>query len=66
MPRLKPQAVVTVYKDPVACTEIEGTAILKTFYRSRGPLVEYWLVHFIDDPEGDDCARWINTRDHSL
>ena len=67
--------IITIYMDPIGCTEPEGRAVLvarggRTSPQARrmndrikevkGVRLEYWLVQFIGDGFGAvEYGRWI-------
>lgn len=55
---------VKVYTDPITETDAEGEAMLlneKRIDEFNG--LALWLVHFVNDPDGEVYRRWIKYRE---
>jgi hypothetical protein len=61
--RLKAGDVADVYHDPITRQKREGTVILFADSGMRNDELEFWSIHFIDDPPGVYTGRWINPED---
>lgn len=68
--KMKEGDIVSVYRDPVSCEDLEGKAELVKRLRPFDPLdyIEYWSVRFLNDiGDGRDdevFSRFINTDNH--